>query len=110
MTLEIALSLLAFASVLLFVHIKIKKNRDSIFGKMEDDKNRIENEINTRLNFIEKKQLQSLEESIDKIESKQLVHQDALEEIKIKATKNNDEFNYETQQPPAKSWWVEETD
>lgn len=95
MTLEIALSLFTFASVILFVHIKIKKNRESIFGKMEDDKKRIENEINTRLNFIEKKQLQSLETSIDKIESKRLVQQDALEEIKIKATKNNDEFNCE---------------
>ena len=95
MILEIALSLLTFASVLLFVHIKIKKNRESIFEKIEDDKNRIENQINTRLNFIEKKQLQPLEASIDKIESKQLVQQDTLEEIKIKATKNNDEFNYE---------------
>ena len=69
MILEIALSLLTFSSVLLFVHIKIKKNRKSIFEKIEDDKNRIENEINTRLNFIEKKQLQPLEASIDKIES-----------------------------------------
>ena len=97
MTLEIALSLLTFASVLLFVHIKIKKNRESIFKKIEDDKNRIENEINTRLNFIENKQLQPLEESINKIELKQLVQHNDLEEIKIKATKNNDEFNYEIQ-------------
>lgn len=60
MIFEIALSLFTLTSVFLFAHIKIKKNRDFIFEKIQDDKKRIENEINNRLSLIEDKQVKSL--------------------------------------------------